>query len=158
MGRKVWTPGDVWQAADINSFLMNQVVQDFASSTVRSTAIATATEGMVSYLNDSNQVQHYDGTNWQPIPYSVAAGSISITGTGANSATGTVTFPSNRFGVAPIVVACVTANAAFIATVTSATSTQAVITISHKDAASTFSTSQTANWVATSMSIGTAAG
>jgi hypothetical protein len=64
MPRKVFTAGEVLAAADVNSFLMDQAVQTFASSAARSSAIGTATEGMVTWLNDENALQVYDGTAW----------------------------------------------------------------------------------------------
>jgi tryptophan synthase alpha subunit len=71
MPRKTFTAGDVLSAADVNTYLMNQAVMTFADSTARGLAIATAIEGMVSYLEDSNKYQYYTGSAWAdlvPIP------------------------------------------------------------------------------------------
>jgi hypothetical protein len=43
---------------------MDQAVMTFASSAARGSAIGTATEGMVTWLNDQNALQVYDGTAW----------------------------------------------------------------------------------------------
>jgi hypothetical protein len=64
MPRKVFTAGEVLAAADVNEFLMDQSVMTFASSAARGSAIGTATEGMVTWLNDENALQVYDGTAW----------------------------------------------------------------------------------------------
>jgi hypothetical protein len=67
MPRKVFTAGEVLAASDVNSFLMNQSVMTFADSTARSSAIGTAVEGMVSYLEDSNAFQFWNGSSWQAL-------------------------------------------------------------------------------------------
>jgi hypothetical protein len=65
MPRKVFTAGEVLAAADVNSFLMDQTVMTFAGTAARGSAIGTATEGMVAYLQDSNILSINDGTNWK---------------------------------------------------------------------------------------------
>jgi hypothetical protein len=65
MPRKTFIDGDVLPASDLNNFLMNQSVMTFATSAARATAIPTPTEGMVAFLNDSNLMTIYDGTNWK---------------------------------------------------------------------------------------------
>jgi hypothetical protein len=64
MPRKVFTAGEVLAAADVNSFLMNQTVQTFASSAARGSAIGTATEGLVTYLNDIDALSVFNGTQF----------------------------------------------------------------------------------------------
>jgi hypothetical protein len=64
MPRKVFTPGEVLAAADVNSFLMDQTVMTFAGTAARGSAIGTATEGMVSYLTDIDALQVNNGTAW----------------------------------------------------------------------------------------------
>lgn len=64
MPRKVFVNGNVLTDTDLNTYLMNQAVMTFASSAARSSAIGTATEGMVTYLEDSNSVEVYDGAAW----------------------------------------------------------------------------------------------
>jgi hypothetical protein len=67
MPRKVFTAGEVLAASDVNSFLMNQSVMTFAGTAARSSAIGTASEGMLVYLEDTNTYQTYNGTNWQSL-------------------------------------------------------------------------------------------
>ena len=67
MPRKVFTAGEVLAAADVNNFLMNQSVMTFAGTAARSSAIGTAVEGMVTYLEDSNAYQFWNGASWQAL-------------------------------------------------------------------------------------------
>jgi hypothetical protein len=68
MPRKVFAPSDVLAAADLNTFLMNQSVMTFASVAARTTAIPVPIEGMVVYLEDSNNIQIYNGSSWAALP------------------------------------------------------------------------------------------
>jgi hypothetical protein len=67
MPRKVFTAGEVLAAADVNSFLMDQSVMSFAGTAARGSAIGTAVEGMVTYLEDSNLIQAYNSTAWTTV-------------------------------------------------------------------------------------------
>jgi hypothetical protein len=64
MPRKVFTPGEVLAAADVNEFLQDQVIMTFAGTAARGSAIGTATEGMYAHLNDTDTLTYYDGTDW----------------------------------------------------------------------------------------------
>jgi hypothetical protein len=64
MSRKVFTAGEVLAAADVNNFLMDQTVMTFAGTAARGSAIGTATEGMVSYLEDIDSLSVFNGTQW----------------------------------------------------------------------------------------------
>jgi hypothetical protein len=86
-GYKVWSAGDVLAAADVNGYLMEQSVMVFASSAARSSAIGTATEGMVSYLKDTNALEFFDSTSWRTVGVdSTVAGSVIAFGSTAVSA------------------------------------------------------------------------
>ena len=66
-GIKNWATGDILQAADVNEYLMEQVVMVFDDSSDRDSDIAAgpgATECMASYLKDVNYVTYYDGSAW----------------------------------------------------------------------------------------------
>jgi hypothetical protein len=81
MSRKVFTAGEVLAAADVNNFLMDQSVMSFAGTAARGSAIGTAVEGMVTYLEDSNSLSVNNGTDWtidrtiQVFPGTAARGS-----------------------------------------------------------------------------------
>lgn len=61
---KIFQNGYPLPASDINTYLMEQSVMTFASSTARGTAIPTPTEGMLTYLEDTNVFQYYTGSAW----------------------------------------------------------------------------------------------
>jgi hypothetical protein len=62
--RKVFVAGEILTAADVNTNLMDQAVQRFASSGARGSAIPAPTEGMTSYLDDLNRIEVYNGSAW----------------------------------------------------------------------------------------------
>jgi hypothetical protein len=64
MPRKTFTAGEVLAAADVNTFLMDQSVMSFAGTAARGSAIGTATEGMLTYLNDSDSYESWNGSAW----------------------------------------------------------------------------------------------
>lgn len=72
-GRRVFAPGEVLTASNTMNYLMDQTVMNFANTAARGSAIGSAvSEGMVSYLADSNLVEVYDGSAWKRIYPSVA--------------------------------------------------------------------------------------
>jgi hypothetical protein len=64
MPRKEFESFTRLDASDVNTFLMDQSVMTFAGTAARGSAIGTAVEGMVTYLEDSNSLQLYDGSGW----------------------------------------------------------------------------------------------
>jgi hypothetical protein len=68
-GYRVFTAGEVLTASNVQDYLMDQSVMSFADSTARATSIGTANfeEGMLSYLQDTNQLEVYDGASWASI-------------------------------------------------------------------------------------------
>ena len=82
-GYKLFNTGDVLTAAQVNTYLNEQTVMVFASSAARTSALSgVLAEGMMSYLQDTNAVEVYNGSAW------VAVGSTGdITGitTGTDS-------------------------------------------------------------------------
>jgi hypothetical protein len=76
LGYKVWSAGDVLAASDVMGYLMQQSVQVYASSAARSSALGTASsEGMVTWLSDTNVLEAATGTaTWvQVYPASVSS-------------------------------------------------------------------------------------
>jgi len=63
LGRKEWSPGDTLTAADVNGYLMDQMVMVFAGTAARASAIPTPSTGMVSYSTATGFVV-YNGTAW----------------------------------------------------------------------------------------------
>jgi hypothetical protein len=66
MPTKVFDAFTRLDASDVNTFLMDQTVRTFASSAARGSAIPTPTEGMTTYLLDTNFIETYSGTAWVP--------------------------------------------------------------------------------------------
>ena len=67
-GYKDWTVGEVVTEANFQGYLQDQVLFVFDDSTARGTAIGTAvvTEGMFSYLKDTDALEYYSGSEWVP--------------------------------------------------------------------------------------------
>jgi hypothetical protein len=64
-GYKLFNTGDVLTAAQVNTYLNEQTVMVFASSAARTSALSgVLAEGMMSYLQDTNSVEVYNGTSW----------------------------------------------------------------------------------------------
>lgn len=66
---KDFAAGDILTAADVDDYLMRQAVMTFDDSTARGTALGTAviTEGMVTYLKDTDALEFWDGSSWQGV-------------------------------------------------------------------------------------------
>ena len=62
MPRKVWTAGDVLAAADVNTYLGDQVISVFADAAARGTAIPSPVQGMLTYLVDTSAYESWDGS------------------------------------------------------------------------------------------------
>jgi hypothetical protein len=102
LGRKVFTVSEVLTAANVNGYLMDQTVMVFAGTAARGSAIGTASEGMLTYLSDSNKVQYFDGATWTDLVPTAAASTVTsvsdaYTATAADAndtllATGTAAF------------------------------------------------------------------
>lgn len=81
MPREVFVAGQILTAAEMN-VVSDQTVMSFAGTAARGSAIPSPTEGMVSYLNDSNSLEVYT-TSWGPINRGFTASST-ITATNAS--------------------------------------------------------------------------
>lgn len=68
LGRRTFAPGEVLTASNVMNYLMDQSVMNFAGTAARGSAIGTAVqEGMLTYLNDSNLLEAYDGSAWKQL-------------------------------------------------------------------------------------------
>lgn len=87
MAYKVFTNGSVLNASEINENLMNQAVIVFSNSTARSAALTSPTEGMVTYLEDTNSFEFWNGTAYQAFGSStgVAVDFLVVAGGGGGS-------------------------------------------------------------------------
>lgn len=157
LGRKTFTAGDVLTASDVQSYLQDQAVMVFAGTAARGTGIASPSEGMISYLKDTDAIEAYDGANWvtrvsTSVPFATNAGTASITGNG------TITFATSRFTQTPMVVVSVqsTANTGTSATYAGATSASMTVYVWSGSTASTIA--RTVSFVAVQMTSAAGAG
>lgn len=65
-GRKVFTAGDVLTAAQVQDFLQDQTIMQFATTAARGSAIPTPTEGMFTVTLDNDQIDYFNGTAFVP--------------------------------------------------------------------------------------------
>ena len=74
-GKKTFTAGEVLTASDVNTYLMEQSVMNFAGTAARSSAIPTPSTGMTTYIGTTGtasipQIETYTGSQWQT-PYAM---------------------------------------------------------------------------------------
>jgi hypothetical protein len=67
MPRKEFAAFTRLDASDVNTYLMDQAVQTFAGTASRGSAITTPVEGMVTYLEDLNRYDTYNGSSHVPM-------------------------------------------------------------------------------------------
>lgn len=65
-GFKDFQAGEVLTAVDVDTYLMQQTIMVFAGTAARGSAITSPSEGMFSYLQDTDAVEYYTGSNWTP--------------------------------------------------------------------------------------------
>lgn len=69
-GIKLFASGDVLTAAEVNTFLQDQVIARFATTAARDAAYGGAgepvlAEGMFAYIDADNNVYYYTGSAWE---------------------------------------------------------------------------------------------
>jgi hypothetical protein len=77
---KVFTNGSVLNASEVNENLMNQAVITFSNSTARGSAIASPVEGMLTYLEDTQTYESWDGAAWVALITPASSGNAIING------------------------------------------------------------------------------
>lgn len=66
MPRLVFTAGEVLEASEMN-IISDQTVMVFADAAARTAAIGTPTEGMVTYLQDVNALEVFNGATFEGV-------------------------------------------------------------------------------------------
>lgn len=84
-GYRTWTPGEILTASNVQNYLQDQTVMVFASSTARGTALLSPDEGMLTWLQDDNKYQYWNGSSWvdlyDPISNGTAGQALVANGT-----------------------------------------------------------------------------
>ena len=75
-GAKLFTSGSVLTAAQVNTYLMDQTIMRFATTTARDNAFGgagepTLAEGMFAYIDADDKLYYYDGSAWKQASASV---------------------------------------------------------------------------------------
>jgi hypothetical protein len=61
---KSFSAGEVLTASDVMTYVMNQQVMVFAGTAARASALPSPSEGMFTYLSDTDAIEFYDGSDW----------------------------------------------------------------------------------------------
>jgi hypothetical protein len=76
MPRKIFVAGEILTAADLQANAVDQSVMVFDDSAARGSAIPSPSEGMVTYLKDTDNVEQYNGAAFVPVGGLVATKSV----------------------------------------------------------------------------------
>jgi hypothetical protein len=82
LGARLFPAFSKLTSAQVNGYLMDQTIMRFADATARDAAFGgagepTLAEGMTCYLDDTNQIQSYNGTTWVGIAASSSVRDVS---------------------------------------------------------------------------------
>jgi hypothetical protein len=73
-GWRTFSAGAVLTAAQVQTYLQDQVVQVYASSAARSSALGTAVSaGMVSFITTGGLLDYYNGSGWTGLNYTTTS-------------------------------------------------------------------------------------
>lgn len=91
LGWKDFSTGDVLTAADMDGYVMAQIIAVFASSTARDAAITSPQEGQHCFLTDTNSFMFYNGSSWEASPVGDITGVTAGTAMSGGGTSGGVT-------------------------------------------------------------------
>jgi hypothetical protein len=75
---KVFTNGSTLQASELNENLMQQSVAVFSNAAARTAAITSPVEGQMTWLEDVNAYEYYNGTSWVSAAIGIGSGLVHI--------------------------------------------------------------------------------
>lgn len=78
-GRKEWAADDVLSAADLEGYLMDQVVGIWANSSARASGYLAPIEGNLSYLQDTDLYYRWNGSAWAELTVTNATNATNAT-------------------------------------------------------------------------------
>lgn len=81
-GFRTFAVGEVLTAANVNDYLMEQVVTVFADATARDAAITSPQEGQISFLKNTDVLTYYSGSSWAEY---IGSGDITAVNTSSTS-------------------------------------------------------------------------
>lgn len=73
-GFKDFTAGEILTADDVDTFLMQQTIMVFAGTAARGSVITSPSEGMFTYLKDTDALEYYGGTALGWVPFTSGGG------------------------------------------------------------------------------------
>ena len=97
-GWKSYSTGDLISATEFQTFVQDQVIQVYADSSARDTALGTSdAEGMFCFLKDSDTLQFYDGSSWVSFIGDGDITGVTITTSATSGLSGGATATSGAF-------------------------------------------------------------
>jgi hypothetical protein len=87
---KVFTNGSTLQASELNENLMQQAVATFSNAAARTAAITSPVEGQLTWLEDVNRYEFYDGSAWSSAANGTGSGLVHLGTTSASSASSVI--------------------------------------------------------------------
>ena len=97
-GWKSYSTGDLISATEFQTFVQDQIIQVYADSSSRDTALGTSdAEGMFCFLKDSDTLQFYDGSNWVSFIGDGDITGVTITTSATSGLSGGTTATSGAF-------------------------------------------------------------
>jgi len=97
--RKVFVANEILTAGAVNTNLMDQAVMVFADAAARTAALGSPSEGMVTYLEDTDSLELYT-TVWGPVSPAITRADLpagSVLQVVSTTLTGTLTTSSRTF-------------------------------------------------------------
>jgi len=97
-GWQTYATGDLIDATTFQTFIQDQVIQVYADSSARDTALGTNdAEGMFCFLKDTNTLQFYDGSAWTNFIGDGDITAVTITTSATSGLSGGATATSGAF-------------------------------------------------------------